>query len=526
MLRRVRDFVLLGVLFGWPLGILVFDAIRSGRALDSLLDAHVHELLVNSFVLALTTVIFASVLAVPAALALARSGRGVSAVLEPLAVIPLLIPQHVHTIGWMRVIGRQGMLTQWLARDLHHNLDVRAPWFLNVYPGPAWILACSLFPLIALPLLAGLRSVDAEAIEASRMVASRWVTLRRVLWPMVRPRYLGGAFVVFALSLCAYPCPSLLDTPVLIQRIFFTFSQRDQIDGALLALPLLVMTLVVMFSSRAAEDMLAAPTPSGRQLRGSRHWWLILVAAIPLLLALAPPIVGLVAKIVEDRMLRPETPSPFRIVFARTTDDFLHSFIFTGLGVATLLVCAWPLAYRLARSPNRVLDHGLFSTLALPPLVLGVAVVLAWKRTDDVPVLGWVYRNGIPLVVLALTARFLPIVVRVMRNGFAESPPEQEEAARMAGASRWRRTFRILVPLHFGTLAVGAVVSYVLCFTELDATILTYPPSWSTVQVRIFNMVHYSRDEEVAALCLLSIAAAIVPVVLLGLFSRRRRVAW
>ena len=96
----------------------------------------------------------------------------------------------------------------------------------------------------------------------------------------------------------------------------------------------------------------------------------------------------------------------------------------------------------------------------------------------------------------------------------------QDDAARLAGAGPWRRAWGVLRPLQSGAVLGVAALCYVLCFTELDATLMTYPPELRTVQIRIFNMVHYSRDEEVAALCLLSVAAALVPPLFIAALRR------
>jgi iron(III) transport system permease protein len=523
---RLATILILLVVFGFPFGVLVAEGFASGAAIRTLLDPKVHELLLNSLLLAALTSVFAIVLGAPLAAILAfREFRG-RAIVITLAVIPLLVPQHIQAIGWMRILGRQGMLTAWLAEH-GTQFDVRAPFLGILYPGPAWILACAFFPMITFSLLAGFRTLDRQGLDAATLAAGRRAAFFRIALKEVAPSFWTGVFLVFVLAVCAYPVPSLLDTPVLIQRIFFTFSQREQIEGVLLALPLLGLSLVLMLLVRNADTAFSSAgqvTDRGIARRGSWAWSLL--AALPVLVAAGAPLYGLIAKIVEDRILRPGTPSPFLTVFDRVRPAFGHSLLFTGLGIVALLLCAWPVAYRLARTQGRFLENLLFATLALPPLVLGVAVVIAWKRLADVPVLGFVYTNGILLVVLAYVGRFLPIVVRVLRNGFGAIDRDTEDAARLLGQGPIRRAVKILLPLQLPALGVGALLAYVLCLTELDATIVTYPPNFETVQVRIFNMVHYFRDEEVAALCLMVVGLALVPVsVCTLLFHRSKAVA-
>jgi ABC-type Fe3+ transport system permease subunit len=69
------------------------------------------------------------------------------------------------------------------------------------------------------------------------------------------------------------------------------------------------------------------------------------------------------------------------------------------------------------------------------------------------------------------------------------------------------------------TLGLAWVAGMTLALVELDVTLLTYPPGMETAQVRIFNMVHYARDAEVSALCLLVTALGLLPAIFHVLLS-------
>ena len=55
---------------------------------------------------------------------------------------------------------------------------------------------------------------------------------------------------------------------------------------------------------------------------------------------------------------------------------------------------------------------------------------------------------------------------------------------------------------------------------ELDAAILV-PAANGTAIFRIFNAIHFGRDDFVSALCLIAIFVTALPALLWGLFSRR-----
>jgi iron(III) transport system permease protein len=518
----VRGAVL-GVLIGFPLVAVAAEGLQQGGA-ARLFDATNVGYVWNSVVLGATVVVFATLLAAPFACVVAFRRFPLRGALEVAALAPLLVPLHVHAIGWMRIFGRQGLITQWLASTTGYVHDARAPWFANVYAGPAWILACSLFPLIAFPTSAGLRALDAEALDAARLAgASRARVALKIILPAVSPSYAAGAFLVFALSIGSFAATSLLDTPVLTQRIFFAFSRIEEGLGgaALQSFPLLLAAACAAYCmpGRLAvrgEALTARLRPRRSGLGAT------LSAAAPLLLAAGPPLYGLAAKIAEAGARAPGSPSPFRVVFAQVRTEFANSFLLSISGAAALLVVGWLLAWSFARRPSPRLESALAGSVALPPIVLGVGVLAAWKLTADVPGLGAVYASGGLLVILAYVGRFLPLVVRAFSGAFGAEAAAQDDAARLAGASRMRRAMKVLLPAQWGLIAGVAAVAYALCFVELDATLMTYSGDLRTVQVRIFNMVHYSRDEEVAALCLLSVGAALIPPALVALLRRRR----
>jgi ABC-type spermidine/putrescine transport system permease subunit II len=79
---------------------------------------------------------------------------------------------------------------------------------------------------------------------------------------------------------------------------------------------------------------------------------------------------------------------------------------------------------------------------------------------------------------------------------------------------------RIVAPALMPSLMGGWILMFVLAMRELDAAILV-PAANDTVMFRMFNAVHFGRDDFVAALALLILFVTIVPGVLWRLFSSK-----
>lgn len=656
----------LGLLVLAPMASLLFQAYlnlgdEEFRAYFA--RVQVGDLLGRSLLLAWTTTLIALLLGLPLAFLteLARfPGRGA---LRALVFLPLLIPPHIHSISWARVIGDRGWWRQvpswleestplgWAVPDLARrierswlnglfDLDMRAPLVLDpsvpvlsdLYLGPSWIMACAFFPFVTLSVAGGIRQLDGEGLLAARQLGGRRLELRNVL-SQVLPQIFTGATFVFLLALSTYPVVSLLDTPVLIKRIFYTFQKVDQTQGALLAAPLVLAALacvaILMLFERSPRGTALAKRPlEVVRLRGWRKWEAMVRGYLPLVLASGVPLASLAYAAGPVSLDRSE-PDNYQLIFTRlgvawTNSPFGDSLRMAIFGVLTLLVLGYPIGRVLARQRRPSLEVLSLSGLALPPVVVAVALITWWNAAEQgslpaavvgllaltaistvgrarwgrTPVwllallLGWgvvlvaptslaaAYLPGLacllllglaalrpgeevsaqgrelfalrwvlilggawallgPLDIVSRTqgdtfvlvmasygALFLPFIVRLMRNGFQALDPEEIAVAKVIGLGPIARWWRIEWPRMRAVIGNAAIMAYVLCFTELSATLLTIPPGAQSVQIRIFNMIHYRAIGEVAALCLLCVALTALPVVVWSAFSRRKVELW
>ncbi|MAB90663.1 MAG: hypothetical protein CMJ90_14565 [Planctomycetes bacterium] len=537
--------------------------------------------LATSIFLALLTTLFAVLLGLPLALLLNLRrfpGRGL---VRSLYLLPLLIPPHIHTIAWTRVIGDKGWLKLWLAERFAWSPDVRAAigepgtdaFLGHLYPGPAWIMACAYFPLVVLAVGAGLRSLDSEGVDAARLLGGRRAALRRVILPQVAPRLLAGAAFVFILSLTTYPVVSLLDTPTLVHRVFSVMSQAQGslATATMVGLPLVIVAGAVIFGLGRIESRTGLAQRAGVAPAKRRAGVGTLVAVV-LLLALSAgvPLGSLVYVAGPLNLSGAGDPDFYQQVFPRVGEAFAESLLITGIAVLALLILSWPLGRALARARGALAESVSLGALAFPPEILGVALLLIWSEAAAGVVPVWftllvalgvalpallrrpvreslvaygalagslfalgmfvvesglaetVQKRGFALIVLAYLARFLPFTVRMLRTGFQALDKDEEDAARLCGHGAVSRAINVVGPRMAGAVAGAAVMGYVLCFTELPATLHTIRPGWQSIQMRIFNMVHYQQIEEVCALCVMVVGMATIPVIVLVMLMRRR----
>ncbi len=494
----------------------------------SFLQARVFDRLVNSLVLAGCATVLALLIGVPFAFAMHRSrflGRGALGVA---ALVPLLIPPHIHAISWLRIVGNNGYLTAWF-QDRGIEFDVRAGFLeigneATIYPGAIWMLTASFWPLIPLLMGAGFRQLDAAREEAALLQRGLWVSRLSVALPALSPFIVSGAFFVFLFSVGCYAIPSLLDTPTIMQEIWFPSNNVDVQTAAVVALPLVVLCLVGLAwviitaerrnvrSGRGTTSPPRVLQPSSKGM-GFFAWTVVLVTAgwpfLALLQEAGPPETY---RAVWQNVQHPETR------------NITNSCLLAG-GAAILITVASTLIAMAARSGRRwrlVMEGGALMSFAFPAIVVGVSVNMFWSQFQEVSFIDrWIY-NGAWIGIFTWLALFLPFGVRSVSAALDKVDPTLLEAAALTRRSRWCTFRRVLLPLIRPGVLSAMLLGFILSLGELPAAMIVNPGRFQTAQVRIFNMIHFARDEEVAALCVMVILIALIPLALFSLLSRKR----
>ncbi|HEX5913329.1 MAG TPA: ABC transporter permease subunit, partial [Rubrobacter sp.] len=207
------------------------------------------------------------------------------------------------------------------------------------------------------------------------------------------------------------------------------------------------------------RDKAGSPTrrPSGSDAFASG----LAVASLALLAGfISLPLLSLVVWTVDQGAWR-AMASPVAV------DALLLSVRTTAITMAILLLVGTPAAYVLARADfrgSRVINTLIDIPVVLPPSAAGIALLLAFGRLGLVGqylnVFGITLSFTTAAVVMAEVFVAAPFYVRQAATGFGAIDRTVEEAAMVDGADRWRRFFRVTVPLAFPALVAGALTAW------------------------------------------------------------------
>jgi iron(III) transport system permease protein len=111
---------------------------------------------------------------------------------------------------------------------------------------------------------------------------------------------------------------------------------------------------------------------------------------------------------------------------------------------------------------------------------------------------------------LAQTVKAAPLAILVLWYALATVPRDALAAAKSEGASSWGQLARIALPQRLPAVLAAAAMAFIIALGELSATILVLPPGIMTLPVRIFGLLHYGVEDQVASVALAMIGVSAV----------------
>jgi putative spermidine/putrescine transport system permease protein len=184
----------------------------------------------NSFKVATCTTVLSLLLGVAAALGIARSSRLSARLLDSLFMAPLVLPGLAFGLSALMLFSLVGLPVSPLTLTLGHTV------------------VC--VPYVVRNTVASLTQLQPELLEGSASLgATRWMTLRRVVLPLVRPGIIAGAFICFMASFDNIPVSLFLRdaaTDMLPIRMWQDLEGKLDVTIAALSGVLIVATVALM----------------------------------------------------------------------------------------------------------------------------------------------------------------------------------------------------------------------------------------------------------------------------------------
>lgn len=254
----VMTFILSFHSFGFYTGIETTFGLHN--YIDVLTDEYFYEIFGRTFAIALVTTILCALIGTPMAYFLTRMGPLARSVMVLVTLGPLLVSVVVRTLGWMILLGNNGVINSALM-----DIGLLTSPFRMMYTSGGIVVALVhvLVPFMVLAVWAALQRQDPATQRAAELLGARPSTVfRRVVLPQAMPGVLSGSLIVFSLSASAFATPALIGgrrVKVVATTVYDEFlSTLNWPLGAAIAVILLIAVLAVMITwNRVVERRFA-----------------------------------------------------------------------------------------------------------------------------------------------------------------------------------------------------------------------------------------------------------------------------
>ena len=502
----------------YPLGLVLRDAVHSSGGWTL---AYVRqflrrptewEALWGSFWISVASVGLAGMIGVPLAVLVTRYDFPGRRMLAGVIALPAVLPPLVGVVAFLFLYGESGFVAR--AVQSLFRLD-EAPWRLEGAAAVLLVHAYSMYVYFYLFTRAALLSLDGSMLEAAASLgAGRWRTIRRVVFPALKPALAAGALLTFMTSLASFSAPYVFGGGfrVMTTQIVSTRLNGETALAMVETVSLTMLALLALVVFRGAERDLGGskgtpPAPARLRSAWLRRgiatlaWGLGIVLLLPHLTLLVVSFVPLGTWTTEA------VPPAWTLAnYATLVRDpvrlrpLLNSlWLATAATVASVAISILAAALVVRhRVRGRRLLEGL---LALPWAVPGTvfAIALATAFSVHAPWTGRVILVGtIWILPLAYLVRNLPLTSRATLAGFRGLDPSLDEAAASLGAGRWRTLRAVTVPLLRPSLVAGATLAFVTALGDFVTSIVLYTYDTRPISLELLGSLRQA-DVGVAA---------------------------
>lgn len=523
--------VLIGLPVGWLIAYAFSD--KAGTAtlanfVALLDDPTLREPLGVTFSLACLVALFATTAAAPLAWLVARTDLPGRRALRAMMTASFVTPPFLGAVAWEILAAPNSGILNKVWRDVTGTDDP----LIDIYSfgGLVFVIACYTSPYIFVVLSNALDRIPADLEDAAGILgARRWKIVRSVTLPLALPALLAGALVAFLQAMTLFGSPAILALPAGFHTVttkiytLFQFPPKPQIAAAA-AMPLLLVTVFLLWLQgriigRRGFSVLGGKSGEPRLVRlGAWRWpafaLVMAILALPLFLPYAALLKAAVSKIpsgpFDAANLTLGNLSFVFIEFSQTRLAFANTFVL-ALGTATAgVTLALVVAYLVARQVAhgaRVLEFLATAPIAIPGIVLGVGLFLAYTR-GPVVLYGTLW-----ILFLGFLTIELPAAFQQLRAAFRSMHPELEEASRILGADRLGTLRRITAPLLKSGVIAGWCLIFIGVVRELSAAVML-----ATSNTKVLSVVIYDLNESgnLGAIAVLGVTMLIVTFAIVG----------
>ena len=519
--------------------IFVLSSIFSdtGEIWSHLASTVLPRYLLNSFILMLGVGCGVSVIGVGAAWLVTMCRFPGSRIFEWAMLLPLATPAYILAYTYTELLEFYGPVQMWL-REIFGWTSVSDYWFPQIRSlgGAIALLTLTLYPYVYLLTRVAFLEQSTCTLEASRSLgANPWRSFFTIALPLARPAIMAGLALALMETLNDFGTVQYFGVDTFTTGIYRTwFGMGERVAAAQLAAVLLLfilwLILLELWSRRQAKYY--QTTSQQQQLKrfpldGIRGIATSFACLLPVFFGFLLP-AGLLLE-----MTITESGASFR---GRFWDYASHSLTLAGITAVLGVAIALLMAYGVRLNPNwgmgvstRIAAMG----YAIPGSVIAVGILIPIGTIDNAIdsfmrsmfgiSTGLLLSGTMTALVFAYLVRFMAVAFGAVESSLVKIKPSLDDASRSLGYGVTKTLMKVHVPMMWGGLLTGAMLTFVDVMKELPATMVIRPFNFDTLAIRVYNLAADERLSEAAGPALAIVLVGIIPVIILSLKIAKSR---
>jgi thiamine transport system permease protein len=463
-----------------PLGRLLLEGV-GGISLDFFNDAYLRWRLLWSLLQAGVTCILALLFGLPVAWSLAHFNFPGRTPLVRFLLLPFVMPTLIGAIGVLALFGPHGMLTV----DLQGT-----PWLL-LYGNLFFNL-----PLLIRAAQDGFAQTPASRIAAARTLgASPWRVFWRIELPAAVPYISAALCLIFLYCFSGFGLALILGgqryATVEVEIYTLVANEMNFPDASALALTAFVLTggcaLLYAWLERRMSHASVGACLQRHSVRGWGQRGLLCAALLIVALFALAPLLAIVLRAAQCGR------GAWAVLWDGDTLAALANTVrFTCLTLLASL--GFGLAHALAMRRSLWFRSLSFLPYVASPVCVAFGLLLLYPGLSA----------SLLLLLGAYTLLAYPFVARAVATALDAIDPHLPEAARTLGATPWRCSWRILLPLVAPALRRGMAFAAASALGEFAVTLFLSRPEWTTLTTLIYQRLSRPGEANLDAAMVLS----------------------
>jgi iron(III) transport system permease protein len=452
------------------------------------------------------------------------SGRGW---IEPLLLVPSFVSPMVLSFGYVVAAGPVGFYSVW-SRELFGG----APWGIYSILAMTVIAGLTHVPNVYVYASAALKNLGSDVEEAARVAgASPFRVAFSVSLPLIMPSLLFSGVLVFFLGFELFGLPLVLGDPegiLVLSTYLFKLTNKLGTPSyhlmAAVAVCIVAVTFPLVLLQRqllkGSRKYASIKGKSGRMRElplGGWKWLAGGVIGAWIFVSVLVPLSGIALRAFVTnwgegvRLAEVLTLDNFRSVWEEPTmmRGIWNTILIGVVGGLLTVACYTAMGFATHRRNDgwsRFVDYLVLVPRAVPGLLAGLAFLWVFLFFPPLRPLRSTLFSGW----LAYSVVWLAYGMRLISSSLLQVSPELEEAARSAGAPRWRVSRDVTLPLiRYGLLGSWLLV-FMIFEREYSTAVYLLAPGTEVIGAQLVSLWQGGAIDLVAALSLVNVVLVAV----------------